>query len=238
MSDDRAFTIKDMLGTAETLRDELKKNGSTLNPHHHLELLLTSHKYTDYSLDASEFFYHIINDQEEFFAQKNMPENWSSIRSYSSAMESLKTLLDYEDIKKGVMKDMSSEDFATVYGIIDTKKKQYMNDAKKDSRKKKKGVNNVVNAPDDNVDAEMHENIDNEEEALNDEDPVHLPDFGKTIQKNKVEPSIRKEVGQATSHVQKALWILEKYMESETDDFKLILLEMIKEHLQSEVTHL
>lgn len=210
------YTIANILEDANKLREDLKNTNSKLNPHHQLTLLLGSHSYNDHTVDASEFFYHIINDADEFFSKDNMPASWS-LRSCSSAMESLKHLVEYETVRTQLLKDMNADDMATLINILDEKRKVYMNEAKKDGRKKKKVQKHVID-------------IYNDEDSSDEQSSDAVPSKGNLDNDNSTHQHTPKHM-----HLQKALWILDRYIESEHDDFKKIILDMIKEHMQKEL---
>ena len=177
-----------------------------INPVTHLEMLLQSHNFKDYSEDASEFFYYMSNNPE-FFHPDKMPAKWS-LRTLSAAMESLRTILQADTIKSELIQDMGQDDYDGVLAIIETKRKWYMNEAKKEQRKMASNKKETETTSEESVPLVATTPLE-----------AKLPDLAK-------------------QHIAQAMWILDRFMESEKDEFKVILLELMQKELVVAMSHL
>jgi len=191
------------MNLSQLIQHSQKLQGA-ISPATHLEMLLESHDYTDKSIDASEFFYHILNDPSFFDADK-MPSRWS-MRTTSAAMESLKIILTAETIKKELIAEIGDEDHSGIVKVVDDKRKWYMNEAKKDQRRAaniKKSSTVVIDTVQDASTSTLA-----------------------------AEPSVAPPNNDVTKgHIAQAMWILDRFMESEKDEFKVILLELLQKEL-------
>lgn len=196
-------TMKPM--TLSQLMQHAQKLQGAISPATHLDMLLESHEFKDLSIDASEFFYYVLNDPTFFDADK-MPTRWS-MRTTSAAMESLKIILLAETIKKDLVAEIGEEDYAGIVKVVDDKRKWYMNEAKKEQRKaaNTKKTSTVVIDP-----------VPDPSDPTSTSEPAATPPPTNDITKG---------------HIAQAMWILDRFMESEKDEFKVILLELLQKEL-------
>lgn len=187
----------------------------------HLSKLIESHKK---KADDSivDFLQLIVNVPDEFFARENMPESWSA-RSYSSAMESLWRILHQETIKEDLIGEMGQEEFDDVSEGILVYKRKYMNEYKKFTRKKKKGDNDAISDV-INVDAEGIQLPELQEEG----DGVPPP---RSASNQEAEENQRIKSPNIQACVENIIDMLQRYIDVETDEFKILYLNIVKEKL-------
>jgi hypothetical protein len=191
--------------------------------HTHLEKLLKSHDYTDNNRDASEFFTYVVQDPNDFFAAENMPKEWSK-RTYSSSMESLEHLVKHEEVKK-VLSFIMEDEYEKLIKVIIARKKQYMNESKKEKRLLNKQQPPPKQPKDDtppNTPASSDDSSDSPDVSGSPDTPDQSPKPEQESEKN----------NNCHGSIDKAIWMLERYIESEKDEFKLIILDLINHELK------
>lgn len=221
-----AVSLADFLSKVKNIK------GLQTNPHVQFEKLLKSHRYTDTSRDATEIFFYMLNDPDDFFKAENMPSDWS-IRTYSSSMENMMFIVQNEEIKQ-ILTAAMADDYDKLVDIIIARKKKYMNESKKEARiKKKPEKDNGVQQPRSlaplNTSPETPYELDTPTHDTSPETPHELD----TSLEQPQEPFKEQSLNFAKHHVSNAIWILEKYYESETDDFKQIILDLVLTELRS-----
>lgn len=190
-----------------------KKLPGSINPGTHLTKVLDSHGFDNLQQPASEFFYEILNQETSFFDAKNMPQTWT-FRSLSGVMESLRTIVIAPEVEAHLKEEMGMDDYASLLKLIDNKRRGYMSEAKKQSRTHQKtdettaSEQPLAQVPEP-VSAPVPSAYDNGTEVSHQSAPEYPPG----------------------GHIEKSLWILDKYVEGEKDEFKLIVLELLRVEL-------
>lgn len=220
------YSLQNLLQAAGRLKDTLAAN---LNPVNNLEKLLESHKFVNHGEDVTNFLYNLSMHTEEFFKPENMPASWS-VRAYSNSMESLLHVLADEEVKANVIKDIGEEEYEELVSIINSRRKQYMNEAKKETRRK----NKEEIAGTDPSPLQVVTQLPVSPPNLIATEP--LPTHGGTKVEATHENEETKEE-QDPSRVNKKMkhlnWILDRYTEIEQDPFKRLILDLMRQELDS-----
>jgi hypothetical protein len=253
--------IQKLLEEAGRVKDTLPPS---LNPVNIIEKLTASHGIRP-EQDAVTFFELLITDTDHFFQPENMPHNWS-VRSFSSSMESLLKLLEDDAISRMLKKDMGEEAFANVTNTILTRKRMYMNEARKESRRRRQ---------DEIIASREHSNFEpplsTQHESVASEENKYLYPRGyrmsHSITPNSVLPSRNlEEQPHGTSYslfekgagnlpvstnplslscgssiaieIEALHQLLEKYTSLEQDPFKCIILELVKNKITTLVQYI
>lgn len=206
------------------ISNQLKVQGS-INPGTHLSKLLKSHGFNDLQQPASEFFYSILNEEAAFFDAKNMPSTWS-FRSLSGVMESLHMIIEAPEVTSHLKEEMGDEHYDSLLKLIDDKRRNYVSETKKHYRslheKDETSTNTVTQEPTQPQPTSVVSAPQVHDTQVHD---TQVHDTNDDVPQQADAPFMR--------HVEKALWILEKYIEGEKDEFKLIVLELLEVELTS-----
>lgn len=185
----------------------------------HLSKLIESHKKT---ADESivDFLQLIVNAPDEFFVREQMPESWST-RSYSSAMESLLKILQHENIKQYIIDEMGQDEFDDVIEGILVYKRKYMNEYKKNTRQKKGAISDVINVDAEGIQMPEVDKVDKVDKV---EEVDEVDEVGEVDEVDKVGES-------KNARIENIIDMLQKYINIETDEFKVLYLNIVKEKL-------
>jgi hypothetical protein len=201
---DTSYTLSQLEAVADTIK-------GPISPLSHLQKLV---QYLEYSKNdsATEFFLHLLNDTDACFAK--IKSHWSD-RTISAAMESMLTLLQDNSVQKEFEKELEKEDLVRIMEFIASQKKQYMNSAKRQQRSQASSSTKKADKNDKErvVETQEHE-LDEVHMAL--ETPVEKPPEHN-----------------ARTCIERAAWILDKYIDGETDDFKVIVLEIMQKEISN-----
>lgn len=226
-------TIQDLIHTGSKVKDTVS---ASLNPLNYLEKLLDSHGFKDRTQDATNFLYQISVHTDDFFDTKNMPEKWSQ-RTYSSSMDSLYHVLQ-EPALKSQLQQVMGDELDALLDVVQAKKKFYMNEVKKESRRKKKdefedGQDEVSEQGGMPVAAQMAVVVETTqggtpphviEEHM--QDNVQVP--VKEQEKQDLNP--KKKLKKHAHHLK---WLVDRYAELEQDPFKRLILDLVKQEADS-----
>lgn len=197
-----------------------------ISPRTHLLKLLRILEFNDMTQPASELFFYMLNDQDAFFGKIN--DHWST-RTISAAMESLKAILNKETVKTSLISEIGVEQYNKIVSFVDTKRKSYMNDTKKQARNMMKHKQPTIIESAKNSSNSVHvETVTNHETlSIGNEGVIKIMD---TINSDTFDVHVLHE------HVHKAAVILGKYIDGEKDDIKRIVLDLIHKELQAVLT--
>jgi hypothetical protein len=249
-------TVKGLLEVAEKLQGSVKT---------HIKKLLMSHGYEKDKENPLQFFVQFMDSAEDFFEKENMPEEWS-LRSYSSAMESVGVLLKEDSVKAGLMEVLPAGKYESLLEEVDTQRKKYGAMAKAASRHA--ALEQTLAVKKEEVESSLEEVkpavVESAAVA-----PVVEEKKAETLLVEAVTPVVEavtpvveavtpvveaaalvvetapaKEVAKEADRVIKGTvvdvqknikhlgWILERYTEIESDEFKKLILGLMKQELE------
>lgn len=230
-------TIQDLVLTASKVKEVIS---ASLNPLNYLEKLLDSHGFHDRTQPASNFLYQLTIHTDDFFDAKNMPEKWSH-RTYSSSMESLYHVLQESSLKTKLQQDMG-EEFDTLLDVVQSKKKHYMNEVKKEGRRKKR--DETMDGDDDvqTLDAGSEQGgmaLASQMAVVVTDPPMSTQ--GGTPKLVVTDDVVHNEESTTNTNSKKKLkkhahhlkWLLDRYAELEQDPFKRLILDLVKQEADS-----
>lgn len=225
------------------LIDSVNKKGENqfaVNPLQYFVRLYESHDLT-IDNDVQDFFE--LLQADDFFSESNMPKGWS-MRSYSSAVQSLYLIMTDNHIR-----DVFTQEYKDVFDVneiitfLDDKKKYYNNLYRKQQRQAKKekmGLNTESTPEPDEKPHQMHV----DEYILNTghNDPIKPVVTTYTSSSDSSMASDIEDISNGTPFLEKKdehtkdkmkyiVSLLDKYMSHETDEFKKVYLEVVRDQL-------
>lgn len=203
-----------------------KEGDSTVNPANYFRKLVDSHGFSE-DVEAVEFFKGLVTDSDEFFSAKNMPSSWS-LRTYAVAAHALADIVSNNETKK-----LLGEADIDVDGLIEelTKKKRHFLSVYK--KEKRKAAKTLIVEP-SGMEAEAG---DSPHQIILSEDALPLsPPSESSILSAMCDNDDLVSIHRVKSRISHAVSMLDKYMKHETDEFKVVFLDVIKDTLMRVVS--
>lgn len=193
--------ISEFIATVVDNLPKRKEGASVINPLNHFMKLVESHGM---SLDTNiNVFFTSLSDVDAFFDTDHMPKSWS-IRTYAASANTLRDIIASDKVL-AILNDIKVDSNALLCNLQNIKKR-LLSTYKRERRETQK---------------ETRANTIDDEEAphqiILDEDIVHN---NAVAAKTKINDMILS-----------AIHMLDKYMQNETDNFKVVFLDVIKETL-------
>lgn len=200
-----------------------KEGDSVLNPSNHFNKFIESHRFKG-DTNALTFFV-ALQDLDTFFKTENMPETWS-IRTYAAGIATLKDIISYEKCKSFLIDNEIDVDKLLEH--LEEKRKLFLSTYKKEKRKEKQAKTQQSPSIVESDDDAPHEII---------LDPMEKETTESTISAlcNNDDLILRHKVQIKIQHI---VSMLEKYMQHEQDEFKVVFLEVVKDHMLRVTTDL
>lgn len=255
-----SLSIKDF-SSLVSKQENIENNGSSVNPYNHLIKLFESHGYKDED-NVINFFMLLKNAPDEFFLSENMPQKWS-LRTYSTAMESLYLINKHDNVKSVLIELLGEDEYNELLDSINNQKKKYMNEYKKENRKKKKDDGDIIDVYKEGISMPMLStsstpstlsSVSNspmtsaKNSPSNSQLPTPLSSSAISLTNTDKSSSFVEDdesMGQKTQsddvvipytkvqiRIQRIVDMLHNYMEQETDEFKVLYLDVVCDHLQ------